>query len=261
MRATTWVVQAGLSSSPSMAALKRAVAEVDRPLVEVRVTPFSDAMPDIPGDVPLPIVIYGMNTMIRNTSRHPKWKCGLFFHQAAFAPIAYTRILGDRMLNADAELLTCEQLAESGFDDAETFFLRPNDDSKSFSGQVMVFGDYRRWYDTWEDDMDLKPDTYVLVSSLKTIIAEYRLFVLDGKVIASSQYLPEARRFVAPEVIDFAGQVASRYSPADAFVCDIAATRDGLKVIEFNCINGSGFYQADVLAIVRSLSIWQEASC
>ena len=44
-------------------------------------------------------------------------------------------------------------------------------------------------------------------------------------------------------------------------MCDIAATDKGLKVIEFNCINGSGFYLANVDAIARSLSSWQEIMC
>jgi hypothetical protein len=218
-------------------------------------------MPDIPEEIDLPIVIYGMNTMIQNTSRHPKWKHGLFFDHARFEPANYTQVLGDLMLNHDAVLLTCEELAESELDPSDKFFLRPNDDSKAFTGQVMTFREYRQWYgqrgDT--DYVELAPDMRVLYSSLKTIKAEYRTFVLDKKVITSSQYLPQARQFTPPEVVEFAEHVAERYTPADAFVCDVAWTADGLKVIEFNCINGSGFYNADVDTIVRGLSAWQES--
>ncbi|MEO7900721.1 MAG: hypothetical protein ABIZ35_11405 [Capsulimonas sp.] len=53
-------------------------------------------------------------------------------------------------------------------------------------------------------------------------------------------------------------ELAARYAPTDAFVCDIAATNQGLKVIEFNRINGGGFYLANVDTVVRSLSAWQE---
>ena len=34
---------------------------------------------------------------------------------------------------------------------------------------------------------------------------------------------------------------------------DLALVKEGLKVIEFNCINASGFYDHDVKAIMTSL--------
>ncbi|BDI34531.1 hypothetical protein CCAX7_65820 [Capsulimonas corticalis] len=262
MHQTTWILQdIPYNPSPSIVTLERVVLEAGYRLVKTPVVPFSDRMPDIPDDIPLPIVIYGMNTMIQTTSRHPKWRHGLFFEPEKFEPAAYTQALGDRMLNSDAQLLTCEELAESGLSPTEKFFLRPNDDSKTFTGQVMDFREFWRWYHQEPGDeeyVDLHPDMRVLYSTPKTIKAEYRTFILDRKVIALTQYLPEARLLASPEVIEFAEDIAARYAPSEAFVCDIAATNEGWKVIEFNCINGSGFYLANVDAIVRSLSAWQE---
>ncbi|MGO8671138.1 MAG: ATP-grasp domain-containing protein [Capsulimonadaceae bacterium] len=232
-------------------------------MAKVQVVPYTNVMPDIPDEIDLPIVIYGMNTMIQNTYRHPKWKHGLFFEPASFEPIKYTKQLGELMLNPKAELLTCSELAESCLDPAETFFLRPNDDAKAFTGQLLSFRDYLQWYEQPPDPeyVQLAPELLVLYSTPKSIKAEYRAFVVDKKVITASQYLPDMRKFTPPEVVEFAEHVAARYSPADAFVCDIANTPDGLRVVEFNCINGSGFYAADVNIIVRSLSIWKESNC
>jgi hypothetical protein len=262
MTRTTWILQEVIHNpSTSILALERAVLDAGYTLAKARVVPYTDTMPEIPDDIELPIVIYGMNTMIQNTLKHPKWRHGLFFDQSRFDPMAYTRLLHDDMLNADAELLTCEELAESGLGSTERFFLRPNDDSKSFTGAIMDFREFLQWYRQEGNDeyVDLQPDTLVLYSSPKTIKAEYRTFILDKKVITASQYLPEAREFTPPEVIEFAERIALRYAPADAFVCDVARTSAGLKVIEFNCINGSGFYHANVNSIVRSLSSWQES--
>jgi hypothetical protein len=262
MHQTTWILQAITHSpSPSILALEQAVLDAGYRLVKTPVVPFSDQMPGIPEDVDLPIVIYGMNTMVQTTLRHPKWRQGLFFDPPKFEPAAYAHILGDRMLNYDAQLLTCEELAESGLSPTEKFFLRPNDDSKAFTGHVMDFREYLQWYDRGSDDEDyveLHPEMQVLYSMPKSIKAEYRTFLLDKKVITASQYLPESKLITPPEVIEFAEDIAARYAPSDAFACDIATTNEGLKVIEFNCINGSGFYSADVETIVRSLSHWQE---
>lgn len=263
MQRTTWILQDFIRApSPSIPALEHAIIEAEYPLVKAPVVAFSDAMPDIPDEIEPPIVIYGMNTMIRNTLRHPKWKLGLFFDPARFETSSYTRILSDRMLNADAQLMTCEELAESGLAPGDRFFLRPNDDTKSFTGQLLDFREYMQWYGRKGDPdyVDLSPEMLVVYAEPKTIHAEYRTFLLNRKVITSSQYIPEQRQFTPPEVIEFAEHIAGHYEPSDAFVCDIAGTPEGLKVIEFNCINGCGFYQANIGAIVRALSSWQEAN-
>jgi len=47
--------------------------------------------------------------------------------------------------------------------------------------------------------------------------------------------------------------MVDRWQPAEAFVIDIAKTYDGLKVIEINNFNSSGFYSCDVYKIVDSI--------
>lgn len=37
---------------------------------------------------------------------------------------------------------------------------------------------------------------------------------------------------------------------APAYVIDICHTDDGLKMLETNCINAAGFYEADLLKLV-----------
>lgn len=44
------------------------------------------------------------------------------------------------------------------------------------------------------------------------------------------------------------------YQPGRAFVIDVALTDDGLKIVELNCINCSGFYEADIQKIIMSLN-------
>ena len=41
------------------------------------------------------------------------------------------------------------------------------------------------------------------------------------------------------------------YSPA--YVIDVCRTDDGLKMLETNCINAAGFYEADLLKLESSI--------
>jgi hypothetical protein len=43
------------------------------------------------------------------------------------------------------------------------------------------------------------------------------------------------------------------WAPLDCFVLDVADTPLGLKVIEVNCINASGYYEADMNKLVMAL--------
>jgi hypothetical protein len=47
--------------------------------------------------------------------------------------------------------------------------------------------------------------------------------------------------------------MVDRFQVADAFVIDVCLTDNGWKVIECNCINSAGFYDADIQKIIISL--------
>ena len=54
--------------------------------------------------------------------------------------------------------------------------------------------------------------------------------------------------------IDFVNNMISLYQPTKAFVMDIAYTDEGLKIVELNCINCSGFYEANIQKIIMELN-------
>ena len=48
--------------------------------------------------------------------------------------------------------------------------------------------------------------------------------------------------------------VSDVYSPSTEFTIDIAKTKEqGLKVIEYNCLNSSGLYECDTKALFTAL--------
>ena len=259
---TIWVVQQNYSAtSPTINLLTEAVAAFGRPLMTVRVVPFSDELPEMPDEVEFPFVLFGLTTLIKNAVRSPKWRRGIFFDEEKFAPSAYQSVIKDLLLNSDMQICTARELAGLSLSRDEQIFIRPNDDFKSFGGQVMTMGEYLDWFDLFKDaeDMSISGETQMVYSEPKHIRREFRTHLVDGKVVGMSQYLPTAQPILPSEAAEFAEHVATRYSPAEAFVLDIAETADGLRVLEYNCINGAGFYLANVGAIVRALSIFQES--
>jgi hypothetical protein len=91
----------------------------------------------------------------------------------------------------------------------------------------------------------------------QNIKAEWRWFVVGGKVISGSMYRAHNQlrkmRVVEQDLINEAQLLADKWLPDECCVMDLALVGEELKVIEFNCINSSGFYDNDVNAIFEAL--------
>jgi hypothetical protein len=97
----------------------------------------------------------------------------------------------------------------------------------------------------------------VAVSAPKPIQREYRMVIVDGRLITGTRYKlgdrvassPE----VEPEVQAFAQAMADRWSPARAYALDIFMHDDRLYVGEINNLNSAGFYAYDVGKMVAAI--------
>ena len=126
----------------------------------------------------------------------------------------------------------------------------------------MTFAEYREWFAGFCDmaDLPVNAQSSLVYAPAKELQSEWRLFLLEGRAIGASLYSPGVSPFVPPEVIEFAESAAKLWMPVPVTVMDVAELADGtLRVIELNCFNGSGFYQADVGNIVRSISRYMES--
>jgi hypothetical protein len=248
MRAATWIVQKRLhptAGADTFQLISDACAEIGRPCIEINV---ADADP-LAGLKPIkkPFIFYGYSTLINSALRSPQWNTGVFFDPELFKPSIYAAKYGTRYLNSDLRVTTVGQLlADTPNKDTE-FFIRPNDDSKVITGQVLKLAELR-------EQSDILLAQEVAASPPKKILSEWRVFLLEAKAIASTQYRPQAQKWVPREVVDFAEKMANKWNPVKVVVMDIADTRAGLRVIELNCFNGSSFYLADVDTIVRQVS-------
>lgn len=160
--------------------------------------------------------------------------------------------LGPELLNAD---VACGTLANVNPGQLSRFFIRPLEDNKAFDGMLMdaeMLAEWRR--DPAKCGLQ---DMEVIVSPVKQIYREYRLFVVKHEVVTGSVYRIGGRAEISTDVedyvLDYARSVIGQWAPAESFVVDICLTEQGLKVIEFNNINSSGFYACDVAKYVDAI--------
>ena len=262
----TWLVQATVRGD-TREQLQNACAANNNPCHLIPVIPFSVGMPEPMPEVDGPFIFYGYTTLLLNAFHSPRWCKGVFFDPDVFRPSVYLEKWGAaRMLNHDAQFVTTQQFAELKTTlPATLWFVKPDDDLKRFTGGVMTHSEYRDWYAgivAMDGDGDIGPDTQLLICPPQNIGHEWRVFLLDGQVIGVSCYTNHGRDLaLPPELERFARDAANDWSPAPAFALDVTIDEQGTpRLIEANCINGSGLYFADTFALVRALSAWQESN-
>ena len=254
----TWVLQKNLINAVDFDALMRACRELGHEPVGARVVPFSDELPEIPDD--RPVVFYGGARWTSLVAARGRWSPGVFWDDDAFKMTTYARAWGDAMLNhgwwgSVAQVAAGEAMLAPATD----YFVRPERDIKSFAGQVLTGAALRGWCERLVGvDTLIEEDTLILVAPTRAIEREWRLFIVDGEVVASTGYRESGRLAVTPgapaRVIDFAHELCAVHQPSRAFVMDVAASGGELKIIEANGLNSSGFYAASIPAIVERVS-------
>lgn len=183
-------------------------------------------------------------------SRSRGWSPGSFMNDN-FSFRKWHKQLGEFLLSTAPRFGALHAVDASGL---EHVFTRPDLDSKAFGGHVLPRADFEAWRARAPERLRALD---VVVAQPQSILREYRLFFVDRAYVTGSLYSergePRVRDAVDPEAITFARQVCARWCPADAFVIDVGLTTEGYRVIEFNNINGTGFYAADVDAYVRAI--------
>lgn len=247
-----WVVQSNVFNE---ARYQDVLATLERGGIEhtcVKVIPFSAEMEPEP-DVRNPIAVIGSYSLVKAAHRRG-WGPGVFYSDQIAFPV-YAEVYGRDLLNHDARVCRFGEVRLT-----ERCFLRPTDDSKDFSGIVMDparFDEWRERVCAIEGYATITADTEVVVAPVKEIHAEYRFFVVEGRIVTGSRYRLGDRLAESAEIPPVVMQAAERYvahwQPDRAFVIDLAVTPDGIKVIEFNNINASGWYHADVSKVIQAI--------
>lgn len=214
-------------------------------------------IPDLDLNVTGPVMVYGSYTLAL-IAKKKNWVPGAFINEH-FTHDALVQGWGAHaLLNGDACVYRLDEL-DHALKHRDLVFLRPFEDTKSFSGMLQHATDVRWWaaQALLANGPLLQASTKIVVGSPRTIFAEYRLFVVDNIIVTSSLYKLGQRvmsdTYTPDSVLKYAQECIERWVPDRAFVLDIAETPEGLCVIEVNNINSSGVYAANVSRLIQEL--------
>jgi len=237
-----WIVHASVFSEVNRKLLIRALDRAELPYTVVLFA-NGEMTPDV--DPAGPVYVCGAWNA-KELAERRGWFPGSFLNENFSVEVWSDRLSGE-LLNDRVTYTTVEALQLE-----RPMFVRPAEDTKAFDGAVFT----PEAFDTLRENNSLR-DIRVCVSPPRDIMREYRLFFVSGRVVTGSLYKRAGEialsSDVDPEAITYAEAVADRWSPAPAFVMDVALASDRYWVVEFNNINSSGFYAADVSRYVEAI--------
>jgi hypothetical protein len=265
-----WILQNNLFNEAAYATLLETLERFSIPYSIHKVVPFVGELVPEPTIDHKNVICMGSYSL-RHAAKKAGWNPGVF----DLEPFNFQVQLehwGDHMLNADAIVCKFKDVDFEG-----ERFIRPIEDSKVFAGNVfdrLYFKDWQHKVCDLEEDYgnSLTKDTLVQVCPLKQIYAEYRFWIVNQKIVSASLYKrgdnviyssDVDQRFhnyvnqilrTKNRVTDITLSVENKgWAPHDAFVIDVADTDQGLKVVEINTLNSSGFYACNLTDLVLTL--------
>ncbi len=239
-----------------------ALDRLEIPYTWHKVVPFvGELIPTPVIDDPKAVVMFGSYTLWRyakaNDLKPGVFRIRPFVHEASWHPF---------LLNgADALFLFLRDVPEHFPDDEKDWFLRPVEDSKEEPGNVKSTGEIidlaNKVLALDEREIpkgSLRPDTEMMFTKPVRILKEWRLWVVRDEIVTFSLYKEGSRIIYRHEIDEDAmtfakGLVEANPKYAPAYVIDICRTDGGLRMLETNCINAAGFYEADLLKLVSSI--------
>lgn len=251
-----WVIQTNLINPATRDELLRVLESRNCSVIPAKLVPVFDLLVEdihVPAG---PVFVYG-STGLGNVAKRRGWAPGYYDDQLDYALMLER--YGELALNYGATVCSLEALPRQ----PGPFFLRPVLDTKALAGTIMESWDefeaFRDGIARIHDDPEAKMrlTDVVVVAPLTSIEAEYRFFVIGGRIVTGSRYkhgdVVQSSSAVADEITSFAQQCADLWAPNDAFAMDIAVTPSGLRVIELNSANSAGFYACDLGCIVDAV--------
>lgn len=256
-----WVIQTNSVDKTQADAVAHAVNLAGGRVIEARVYPATKTI-EFPDRQPEGwcVVPYGTTKLVQ-LSLERGW--GAFYNDN-FKTTVWNRHRSDLLNPADSSLTPNEvrmHFYPIDHRPESRYFIRPVAGLKQFNGTIGTLKEIHQWMQELRvGKYAISPDTLVSISKVKNIKAEWRWFVVGGRVIDGSVYRSIGQRVNYHErneaIKQRAQAMADIWLPHQNCVMDIALTDDGHKVVEFNCLNSSGFYNHDIPKIVNAVSAW-----
>jgi hypothetical protein len=266
-----YIIQENVFRESHYDVLRKTLERLKLPFTTVRIFPFVEkitALEDIPDgpynvdDLPefVPstnrVFVFGAIKLARIV-RKRGWKPGSMMNDN-HDYLVYREHYRENLLNWDSQIF--KTVDDFGWKDEEVKFIRPTQDTKSFTGKVFT---KIEWQDFIENQLYnykseiFNEETLVQVSSPKNIQKEIRFWVVGGRVVTGSQYRLGNQTiysdYFEEEAREFAQRMVDKFQLAEAFVIDVCLANDEWKIVECGCINCAGFYKADLPKAVEAI--------
>ncbi|WP_035375365.1 ATP-grasp domain-containing protein [Pseudoduganella violaceinigra] len=181
-------------------------------------------------------------------------RLGVFYDEKKFDQAHYSG-LGLPLLNADAKMYPIESNLAQVFD--RDMFIKPSKDEKAFDAGILAAGQTIEGFIASQPQARNWREEMAVIAPCKTIIAEYRFFVVNREVVTGSLYRfagnANFSAHIPGNVMAAATEFAPLYQPHAVFTMDLAETPDGIRIVEYNCWNASRMYAADVATIFHTV--------
>jgi len=255
----TWVIQSNKVKTSNTLPLVLALRELGEPFADVGLDAEIGLLNELDPSLDGNLIPYGSTHLVKIAQRFG-WR-HLWFDEATFRVDAWAA--HPKMLNHDATVMTLSQAKVAAAANPE-WFVRPVEDLKQFAGHVLSAVELRTWVQRLEvGDCEISGSCMVALSRPKTIQMEWRYLIVGGKIITGSTYRfkgqPHQKRETDAAVLAEAQALADMWLPHPCCCMDVALCNDEVRVVEFNCLNATGFYDHDVRAFATAASAYAAA--
>lgn len=250
----TWVVQSNKIRTSQVLQLVDALNRQGEPFVDAAVDQELGLLTPTEGHDLIP---YG-STWLTTVAENLRWK-HLFFDRNTFRVDAWLAN-HNAMLNTDSLIVTLSEAKAIAYEN-ESWFIRPLEDLKQFPGHVITSEKLDTWVTTLEDGKcEIDGSCLVALARPKEIQMEWRYFIVDGRIATGSAYLYKnqfhKKRETDRAVLEEAQALADVWLPHPCCCMDVALVDGVPRIVEFNTLNSSGFYDHDIDAFVRTVSAY-----
>lgn len=256
----TWIIQTNMGQDSDIQSYVQGVRESGANIVEVEYIPFSEKLPEM--NVDGPVIVYGSVNFIQEVQKAGLYPLGVFGDIETFTYEKWAENYGDMLLNSPdgIQLTTIGQFCSDMREPNEDIFVRPQHDTKSLVGSVWTAGAFKDWCIIAQTGSyaGVNKDTPIVIAKPYAIEAEWRLFIVDNKVVTVSQYYKNRKLFKlegAPQdILDFAEKVINKWNPLPVYTLDLCRSAGNCYIVEAQSFNSAGHYACDVKKLAEAVN-------
>lgn len=210
-----------------------------------------------------PILVLGSILFAHQWAREdPLLAPWIFWDDAAYDAATWADQMGSAYLNAEGYSTTVGDFVSSA---SRPRHIRPRSGIKmvadrtpteSTAGRRSIAGCVVSPSDLAALNVD--PATPIWATAPKRIIAEIRVWMIDGRPAAAStyriddQHVRSASHPLVAEAIETARHHHERWRPGRHYVVDLGLVGEGWRIVEYNPIHSSGWYHADPRLVISA---------